>query len=252
MRLRSYLRGLGAGIFASAVLMGIATSSTKGGMTDEEVKQRAAQLGMVEEEAVLVKPKTEEKTEEINVSAPKVSEPEDKQKAEPEKEQEKKDPEAEKKENGNKEENNKKDKSEENADAVVKDTEADGNEKVKENNAQAPDNEDLAMGGNSGGDANNDPGNESDKKETADVKKDDDTEAENNASGGSYTLQIAAGSSSYTVANLLMKGGVIDDADDFDKYLCDNGYDHRINHGVFKIPAGADYEQIARMITGNK
>ncbi|MCR5407328.1 MAG: hypothetical protein K6E88_11145, partial [Lachnospiraceae bacterium] len=59
MRLKGYLRGLGAGIFISAVLMGIATSG-KGTMTDAEVKERAAALGMVEEDALLVKPKLEE------------------------------------------------------------------------------------------------------------------------------------------------------------------------------------------------
>ena len=64
MRLKGYLRGLGAGIFISAVLMGIATSG-KGTMTDAEVKERAAALGMVEEDALLVKPKLEETIPEL-------------------------------------------------------------------------------------------------------------------------------------------------------------------------------------------
>ncbi len=47
MKLRYYLRGLGIGIIVTAILMG-ATGGGKQNMTDEEVKARAAELGMME------------------------------------------------------------------------------------------------------------------------------------------------------------------------------------------------------------
>ncbi len=48
MKLKYYLRGLGIGIVVTALLMGIVTKD-KGVMSDEEIKARAAQLGMVEQ-----------------------------------------------------------------------------------------------------------------------------------------------------------------------------------------------------------
>lgn len=46
MKLKYYLRGLGIGIFVTALIMTIASSGKKT-MTDEEIMQRAAELGMV-------------------------------------------------------------------------------------------------------------------------------------------------------------------------------------------------------------
>ena len=48
MKLKYYLRGLGIGIIVTAILMGAATKG-KAEMTDEEIKARAAELGMVEQ-----------------------------------------------------------------------------------------------------------------------------------------------------------------------------------------------------------
>ena len=51
-RLKYYLRALGIGIIVTALLMGY--SQKHGGeMSDEEIRQRAAQLGMVEQKGVL-------------------------------------------------------------------------------------------------------------------------------------------------------------------------------------------------------
>jgi hypothetical protein len=67
-----------------------------------------------------------------------------------------------------------------------------------------------------------------------------------------YTLEISKGTSSDGVARLLKQSGLIDDSADFDSYLCKNGYDKRIQNGVFKIPSGAGYEEIAKIITRSK
>lgn len=48
MKLKYYLRGLGIGMVVTALLMGFATKDN-GIMSDEEVKARAAELGMVEQ-----------------------------------------------------------------------------------------------------------------------------------------------------------------------------------------------------------
>ncbi len=50
MKLKYYLRGLGIGIFVTALIMGISLGGKKE-MSDEEVVARAKELGMVESEA---------------------------------------------------------------------------------------------------------------------------------------------------------------------------------------------------------
>lgn len=51
MNLKYYLRGLGIGIVVATILMGVATQGSKP-MTDAEIKERAAQLGMVEQKVL--------------------------------------------------------------------------------------------------------------------------------------------------------------------------------------------------------
>ncbi len=234
MRLKGYLRGLGAGIFISAVLMGIATSG-KGTMTDAEIRERAAALGMVEEDALLVKPKLEEtipklpeddgqndEKDPVNDNSVPDAEikPEEKAEDVSEKKQEEKPEEKPEVKPGNAPE----EKAEQKEESKEK-TENKSEEQPEAEDIRAK--EDIAMGG-----------------------QNDNAAPAAPASTDSFTLQIASGATSLTVAKLLQKGGVIEDAADFDDYLCDNHYDNKINHGVFKIPAGAGYEEIAKIITG--
>ena len=51
MNLKYYLRGLGIGMVVATILMGVATQGSKP-MTDAEIKERAAQLGMVEQKVL--------------------------------------------------------------------------------------------------------------------------------------------------------------------------------------------------------
>lgn len=53
MKLNYYMRGLGIGIVVTAILMGIASSGKKEQMTDEEIRQRAMEMGMVDGNVVL-------------------------------------------------------------------------------------------------------------------------------------------------------------------------------------------------------
>lgn len=62
------------------------------------------------------------------------------------------------------------------------------------------------------------------------------------------TIQINSGDGSYTVCKKLEEAGLIASASDFDTYLCDNGYDKRLNVGSFIIPEGAQPEEIAKIL----
>jgi hypothetical protein len=71
------------------------------------------------------------------------------------------------------------------------------------------------------------------------------------ANDGDYTLTIYRGYSSWTVAKILAQESIVEDAKAFDDYLCKNGYDKRIRVGSFVIPEGSDEATIAKIITGD-
>lgn len=63
------------------------------------------------------------------------------------------------------------------------------------------------------------------------------------------TLVISRGESSITVSKNLQELGLVDDYKAYDRFLCDNGYDHSISTGTYEIPVSATYEEIARIIS---
>ena len=63
-------------------------------------------------------------------------------------------------------------------------------------------------------------------------------------------ITVSRGDSSVKVSRLVQEAGLIEDAQDFDRYLCENGYDKRLSVGVHDIPADAGYEEIAKILTG--
>lgn len=65
MKLKYYMRGLGIGIVVTALLMGFAISKQKEPMTDEEIKQRALEMGMIEQNGVLADDLGADETESV-------------------------------------------------------------------------------------------------------------------------------------------------------------------------------------------
>ena len=95
------------------------------------------------------------------------------------------------------------------------------------------------------------------KPETTDnteqTKPEKETEADNPENVGTvtenrYVVTIYSGDGSRTVANRLEEMGVIEDAAEFDRYLCQNGYDKRLTTGNHEIKAGADEKEIAEAL----
>ena len=92
--------------------------------------------------------------------------------------------------------------------------------------------------------------NEKDKK--AKKKLEDSKKDIKNASAfqkGKTTFVVRNGLLSSSVAREMEEAGIIDDAKDFNAYLVDNGYGRRIRSGTYKIPEGADFSTIAKIIT---
>jgi hypothetical protein len=97
---------------------------------------------------------------------------------------------------------------------------------------------------------------ETSETETSDTESSEttttDTIASNSASpdGQTATITINRGNGSLYVSRALAQAGLVDDAKAYDQYLCDEGYDNALRVGVYHIPLGSTYEQIARIITG--
>lgn len=65
-----------------------------------------------------------------------------------------------------------------------------------------------------------------------------------------FVFTVSPGESSVTVSKALKEAGLVEDASAYDRFLCENGYDRKIRVGTYDIPADADQEEIARIITG--
>ena len=219
MRLKYYLRGLGIGIVVTAVIMGVSANRPGPVMTDEQIIARAKELGMVEQEGILAEIAGEsvaavDQTEEAKAEAPKQEEAKaEEAKAEEAKaetpEQEEAKAEAPKQEDAK--------------------AEAPKQEEVK---AEAPEQEEAKA--------------ETPKTETADQET---GKPETVQKTSSVVVSIYPGEGSYTVSRKLAALGLVESADIYDKFLCQNGYDKKLCTGNYTITEGATADEIARILT---
>lgn len=66
------------------------------------------------------------------------------------------------------------------------------------------------------------------------------------------TIIVNRGEGSDTVSRHLQEAGLVADAHEYDRYLMANGYDKRIGAGEHVIPAGATWEDIAKILCNMK
>lgn len=201
MKLKYYLRGLGIGILVTALIMG-ATDGKE--LTDEEIKARAIQLGMVEaqETNVLSDLQTSAKEETKEESVVEESIP------------------------------------------VMETVAATQETEVVESIGATKETETVE-----------------ETQESAEATKEDETIVETLESvqttessategvGELVSITVNGGDSSVTVSNVLAAAGLVENAKEYDRYLCSNGYDKRICVGTYEIELGSDYETIAKIIT---
>jgi len=67
--------------------------------------------------------------------------------------------------------------------------------------------------------------------------------------GSKITFTISRGMNSYSAAKVLEQKGIIKSARDFDSYLCKNKLDSRVKAGTFTATKGMSYAQLAKIIT---
>ena len=77
-----------------------------------------------------------------------------------------------------------------------------------------------------------------------------DTATEN--IGETVKIEVRSGMSSESVSLAVKNAGLVDDDTEFNKYLCENGYDKKLRVGSFDIPSGSDFETISKYLCGIK
>lgn len=217
MKRKYYMRGIGISMMVTALLIGISTGG-KETLSEEEIKKRALQLGMVEEKSTVLSNLRGQETKETlpsNSEATENTENTD---------------EAGKVEDGKQDQEPDKDNAKETG-------ETEGDKQDRE-----PDKDNAEKTGET----------EGDKQDREPLKE--NTEAVDNVEDGllSVTIQVVRGDSSVSVSKALAEAGLVENATAFDRYLCNNGYDKRISIGTYEIVMGTTEEEIARIITRSK
>ena len=206
MKRKYYLRGLGTGILVTALILIIA-SGQKETMTDEEVKARAKELGMVESTLLSDLANQTPAAEPETMAGPAAmadpaatAEPETTEETTPEP-------------------------------AAEPETTAEPTpEPTAEPEATAEPTPEPTV----------------EPETTAEPTTDPATEQE------SILITIRSGESSVSVSKTLEEAGLVASAQEYDRYLCENGYDKKIRSGEHRIPVGADDAEIAAIITSGK
>ncbi|MCR5774986.1 MAG: hypothetical protein K6G42_07875 [Lachnospiraceae bacterium] len=273
--LKTYLKGLGLGIFVTTLIMTLSSNSAKGEMSDEEVIARASELGMISENALLLKEAQEladnsapkdEQTPGITAGASSVSAPQTDDKGAVS---------INGQISGNKtvssngeivdvtpvvpvasEKENKAGTA-----GTGSDTAKTGTNSSTADNAKSSTNSstaDNAKSSTNSSTADND--RSSTNSSTADNAKSStnssttgNTAGNTNAGTGSnaeaIVINVSSGDSSASVAVKMVKAGLIDDARQFDSYLVLSGYDRKLVVGSHSIPKGSTAEQMGEILT---
>lgn len=231
MNLKTYFRGLGLGIFVTALILSMASGNEREEMSDDEIRARAAELGMVSENAVLLS-----QAQALADSA------------------------------------------REKAEARTADKAASSNTAIS-TDAAKPDiisgnvvSRNTVSGGSNKKGADAGTEEKADRTDAADKMISEDKaaasdsaasdsaashtaaeEKEDIAVGGQtdgyVTITVSSGESSVSVANKLLKAGLITDAKQFDSYLVLSGYDRRLVVGSHVIPVGSTPAEMGQILT---
>lgn len=218
MKIRYYLRGLGLGILVTAIFFMVSGKNNQT-MSDEMIKARARELGMTESgvlsDLAVVEEETvsiPEETEEI-VSTEEVSQ------------------------GATSEE--------------VTDVEETVAETVEEETIST---EEMTSEETSDEEITEEETTVEVASQSSSKPQEADVETTESAASNTepVTVTVNRGEGSDTVSRRLQELGLVADAYEYDRYLMANGYDKRIGAGEHVIPAGATWEDIAKILCNMK
>lgn len=217
MKLKYYLRGLGIGIFITALIMGISLGGKKE-MSDAEVIARAKELGMTEsgrnEDGTLSE--MESVSEELQESAPEEAEQ---------------------------------------GESVQPETA--GTESEEESSSSEEEREKTEKSGKQDADGNEESSAEKQTEgEKADEPQEENNTPDGQEgdiiAGQVVSITVVSGDDSSTVSRKLEEAGLVVSASTYDRYLCDNGYAKKLSPGTYEIAIGSSEETIAKVITKSR
>lgn len=249
MGLKYYLRGLGVGIVVTALIMGIAAGvNSKEKLSDSEIRERAKELGMVEESTVLADTLAQGNGNSPQEEAMPSQTPE--ATAEPTQEPA---PEATEEPASSPEAAAETPEQEPEAAATEKPTTA-PTEKPTEKPTQKPTQAPTQKPTQTPAPAPSQKPADTSAKAPAQAPEETPAAQEASSAGQSESvrIEVVSGDSSVTVCKKLAQAGLVESASEYDSYLCRNGYDKSIRAGVFEIPVDAGEKEIAEIITKTK
>ncbi len=219
MKLKYYLRGLGIGMAVTALILAITAKPET--LSDDQIRTRAKQLGMIDAgDQVLsnLKPSADDAGNTVSVDEENASASESV---------------------GN---NNAESESPESSAAESESPESSAAESESPESSAAESESPESIPAES----ESVEGSSSESEESVASTEQETTEST------PVTINIKSGAGSYSVAKLLAEAGLIEDAREFDNYLCDSGYSKSIRVGSYSITPGSTEEEIAKIITGKR
>ena len=218
MRLKYYLRGLGIGILVTAIIMHLAVNDNR--MSDEEIRNKAKELGMVEEGNLSLA--------EADKAVSKNS--------------------ADSKTVGSGTSNNS---------ASVNDLAVDNTKDDSKNNNVSENSADMTSeNGKDKNDNKMEDDNDKNKVNAGDEHTEDNKNGDEGANvtkkGESIIINVSNGDSSYAVAKKMQSAGLVESAAEFDEFLCVNGYDKVLSTGDHKLYKGDSFENLAKGLSGKQ
>lgn len=89
-------------------------------------------------------------------------------------------------------------------------------------------------------------GNEEAKQEETPVE---DAGGDQAATVKQVQIDVLPGEYSRTICQKLFEAGLVEDQEEFSKFITESNYDNFIQPGTFTIPEGSSYEEIAKILT---
>ncbi|MDD6806343.1 MAG: hypothetical protein PUD77_08755 [Clostridiales bacterium] len=253
MNLKYYLRGLGLGILVTALILSVAGRNRRT-MTDAEVKERAKELGMIENTVLLEKPEETESASETTANTESALETTANTESASETTADSDGEVQIGTDIGNNEDVSQGDLSKE---ETPKDNQP-KEETSEEEKPQKGASQDTEPKDDISQEVTDDPERpeELSKNNTEDTQGENDEKVtsagEDQSRTDEVTLTIVSGDTSYSVAKKLYELGVVPSVEQTDRFLCANGYDRTIRTGVYTIAPEETLESVAKRINGKK
>ncbi len=223
MNLKYYLRGLGVGIVVTSLILGIGLGSRKETLSNEEIKERARELGMVEESITVAEAAAQKEEEAQEAEVAPVPEENAESDAEP----------------------------------IVSAEPEVSSEPTMSTGAEPEVSSEPAVSTGAASEASEEPNVSAASEPAASATPEagvklvaDEAEEDSGTAPEKEIVDITInpGEGSYVISQKLEQSGLIDDAAEYDAYLCDNGYHTKLRAGVHKIPMGSTREEIAKLL----